>query len=745
MASGVGFVVGWTLWWGSRLWSESAHIVDFGLEALVFQALHLMGASAALRLGGAGALAATAGLIAATVGAALAPLTYFWARARGGPWKHPEREARRLGRHAGLQVAISGAAWLAIEAKSLAFEASLVASPAVVKLLLFGILTAPLVGFVVSLTVQALFRPVLGGLGPNRSRRFERLAGALPIGALLLLLIGALSPPAGRGAERIETASAAPIDSPERVLLIGVDGACFPVIDRLIDVGLVPNLAGLLERGAGGRLRAVMPPFSPPVWTTIATGVRPWRHGIDRFAIPIPGDYRSELVGSVHRRVPALWDVASTAGLPVLCAGWYASFPATPLSGAMVSDRAAAELEGRCAPETLCDDVDGILRRIRSDADWFEPILGPSEPATEEERSALDLLREELVEDRLILDVADTLLSKEEWRLACVYVRATDSAQHLLWKYRTAVANPTLAGRLWDVDPGTLERRAAVVDSIYAWTDRRIGRLIDLAGEETAVFVVSDHGAGARLGTTRSYDLNPLLRRLGLQEVDREGEIDLSRSILYERRDEVPFWSPCRFLHLSIAGRDREGLLDPSRAEQARDEAVALLSQLRRSDRRPLFSDIDILDFHAADPLAADLSLRFNGGLDTGMAVIIPRGERLDAADFAPESKVSSFSGNHRMGGIIAAAGPGLREDGATILGVSALDVAPTVATLLGLPVPDDTEGRVLRELLDPEWLDENPPRSIASWGERETGGGVYRGRADEEFRKRLEALGYLR
>ncbi len=142
--------------------------------------------------------------------------------------------------------------------------------------------------------------------------------------------------------------------------------------------------------------------------------------------------------------------------------------------------------------------------------------------------------------------------------------------------------------------------------------------------------------------------------------------------------------------------------------------------------------------------MAADLALRLKPGLETGMEVMLPRGERLGATEFAPASKVSSFSGNHRMGGIIAAAGPGVRKGGAKIRGASALDLAPTVAVLLGLPVPDDTEGRVLEEILDPAWLEANPRRSIVSWGKRETGRGIDGGRADEEFRKRLKALGYL-
>ncbi len=746
-AAGIGFPLGWALWWLSRSHSESAHIVDTLLELVFLFCGRWLGPLALGRLGGSTELALSCGVIAAALGLLLTPLTLLWERARGGPWKPCERSARRLGRHAGLQVALHASLWSAVELKSLAFDLFLSGDPGVLKLTLAAVTGALVFGFVTGAAVRSLARRLLGPLGESRRRACARLMAALPVAACVLLAISSRSPAAGWRAERVETLRATTPSTPTRVLVIGVDAASFGIVAPLIDAGRLPALADLFARGAGGRLRAVMPPFSPPVWTSIATGVRPLTHGIEGFSVPRPGSWESDLVGSTMRRVPALWDVASSAGIEVVVGGWFASFPATPVQGAMVSDRAtSAGRPGRCFPDSLCLELDRILARLQADPAPAEWLFGPDSTATEEEREALDVLRAELLEDRLICAVSDSLLTRRDWRLGMVYVRTTDSVQHLFWKYRAARRHPRLAARLWPLEPAAVRRRAAAIDSVYAWTDRRVRRLIELAGPDAAVILVSDHGAGARLGAAPSYDLNPLLRAMGAQSIDAERGIDLARSIVYERSAEVPYWSPRRRLHLSIAGREQAGRLSAPAAAETRDGLIEELRAIERSDGRALFSRVAALDLDPRDPEAADIALRLARGLRPEMEIRLPGGGRIAARSIAPLSQASSFSGNHRVGGIIAAAGPGIRGPGVRLRGASALDLAPTVAVLLGLPIPDDMEGRVLAELLDPDWLEQHPPRALPSWGRRTMGERAVDERYnDDELRRRLRALGYIR
>ena len=64
-----------------------------------------------------------------------------------------------------------------------------------------------------------------------------------------------------------------------KVLLIGWDAADWKVIDPLMDQGLMPNLERMVNGGVRGRMATLDPPLSPMLWTSIATGKRPYKHG----------------------------------------------------------------------------------------------------------------------------------------------------------------------------------------------------------------------------------------------------------------------------------------------------------------------------------------------------------------------------------------------------------------------------------------------------------------------------------
>ena len=744
-AIATGLICGWGLWWLSRLGNETAHIVDLLLETgLHVAALHFDPVAVG-RWGGALWLPLLAAAGAAGAGALLSPLAYLWGR----------RVRRRIGgvarwaRQIGVQIGGTVFLWSLVEVKSVAFEVALAGSPRMLLLLLAATVLALLAGALGATLAARLLRLTAAALGVRGQRWAAARLGPLGLAAGLLVLVSlagaTLQGPAGAGAERVQSLTAQPIARPARVLVIGIDSANFAVLDPLFRAGKMPHLQALFERGVGGRLRAVMPPFSPPVWTTIATGVRPAQHGIEGFTVPIPGDWRSELVNSHNRRAPALWDVASAAGLPVGVFGWYASYPATEVNGTMIADRAAISgLPGRTYPDSLATALEQRLTLVDAQHRTVEHLLAPFDNIQEDEAAALPVLEAEITEDQLIFGMADSLLRHGEWRLGMVYVRATDSSQHLLWKYRVARSHPRIAAALWgEIDSGAIERRAATIDSIYAWTDAQVGRLVAAAGPEATVIVVSDHGGGARLGATPSYNLNPLLQALDLQQA-KDGSVDLARSIVYERVDEMAFWNPDRRLHLSLRGREINGFLDPAQAERQRDRVIKSLRDVRRADGRPLFDRIAALPLRVDDPLAADLRLRIAPGLEPGTELQLPGGGKLSALQIAPPSAVSRFSGNHRMDGIVVAAGPGIRRAGRRLHGACALDIAPTVAVLLGLPVADSMAGRVLREILDQGWLAEHPPRSVESWGVRQTGGTDASNAADEEIRGRLRALGYI-
>jgi len=107
-------------------------------------------------------------------------------------------------------------------------------------------------------------------------------------------------------------------------------------------------------------------------------------------------------------------------------------------------------------------------------------------------------------------------------------------------------------------------------------------------------------------------------------------------------------------------------------------------------------------------------------------------------------SEVSEWGGTHRLHGILVARAPALKT-GAEIENAHLIDLAPTILHLMGVPVPEDMDGSVLKEAFRPECLAEHPVKVAAASGT--SGGDRPSGYTDEESAKveeRLQALGYI-
>ena len=131
------------------------------------------------------------------------------------------------------------------------------------------------------------------------------------------------------------------------LIVIGIDGGEWKVIHRLWAEGKLPNLKRIADRGVATTLHTAYN-SSPVIWTTIATGVSPEVHGITDFVVPTPrGDVP---VSSAVRKVPALWNMLTSAGRRVAVLGWWASWPAEKIKGVVVSDRALLNLDARVSP-----------------------------------------------------------------------------------------------------------------------------------------------------------------------------------------------------------------------------------------------------------------------------------------------------------------------------------------------------------------------------------------------------------
>ncbi len=312
----------------------------------------------------------------------------------------------------------------------------------------------------------------------------------------LLLLAGAC------GGEEPPEASPA---RPRPLLVLGIDGATWDLIDPMIERGELPNLERLVERGARADLVSLPPLSSPPLWTTMATGRFPRHHNVhDHFYPYVPGAKRR--VQSNERRVPALWNIASEAGRSVAVVGFYATHPPELVNGVMVSDQAPQGAPGSIYPDDVAvelqaehdrlRDADEIRRLHRRYLPWpYDVAAGdrPQDPyhrvtRVVKGRIGKQLIREEFLR-RAALDLAPRQLD-----LLMVYLRMPDHASHSTWLY--------FDESVFEEKPDPFDRELLkdVIPTAYRDSDAYLGQLLERLGKEINVVVLSDHGFGPAVG-----------------------------------------------------------------------------------------------------------------------------------------------------------------------------------------------------------------------------------------------------
>lgn len=532
-----------------------------------------------------------------------------------------------------------------------------------------------------------------------------------------------------------------------RVLVLGLDGATWAVIDRL--GARLPHLSRLRREGASGPLRSTVPPMTLPAWTSFTTGVNPGAHGILDFTRRVPGTYRLEWLDRTHRRVPSVHRWLSDRGRRVASIAVPGTWPPEPVDGVVVagfdSPVATAAEAVHCAPRSLHDAlVDRFggwryadFQEGRLDDAWFAHARGA-------------LLREIGRKEA----VCRWLLDRETWDLFMVVFGESDTAAHHFWMFhdpaspRYRPGGPDVVGEVYrrlDAAVGELARRAEVV---CVASDHGFGPASDVVVyldrwlEEAGWLRFAGGGGGgeALRRLALGWPVERLVRRVppgwlaAAETRARWGTIDFRRTRAWS--DELSY-APT--IHLNVRGREPWGTVDDV------DRAVADLERALLAwtvEGRPVVERVvrraEAWRGPAAEgapDLVLELALRDGASLTPLPSARVPAGttwRRLDPAEHAG-GKGLGTNGAHRPEGVLLLHGPGVRRGARVEAGL--VDVLPTLLALLGEPAPEGVEGRVIAgALVDPA----EPPRLPAPAPARPRPGGGHLA-----LRRRLEQLGY--
>jgi predicted AlkP superfamily phosphohydrolase/phosphomutase/tetratricopeptide (TPR) repeat protein len=298
----------------------------------------------------------------------------------------------------------------------------------------------------------------------------------------------------------------------KKVLLVGWDGADWKVATPLIDQGQMPALSRLIEHGVMGNLTTLRPIITPMLWASIATGMRADKHGIHGFMEPDPHTGGVRPVSSTSRRVKAIWNILSQRGFHTHVLGWYASHPAEPINGICISESyplATAPL-GKPWPLPVGSVHPASMRETFAELrvhpgeltqDDILPWIPRAAEIDQKTDRRLDAFAKLLAENVSIHNAATWILANQPWDFMSVYFNGIDHFSHGFMHYHP----PRMAG----LPEQDFEIFNEVVNNAYRFHDRMLATLLNLAGPEVTVLLVSDHGFYSDHLRPTAYPIEP--------------------------------------------------------------------------------------------------------------------------------------------------------------------------------------------------------------------------------------------
>lgn len=286
----------------------------------------------------------------------------------------------------------------------------------------------------------------------------------------------------------------------KKVLLIGWDAADWKAINPLLDQGLMPNLESLINGGVMGDLMTLDPPLSPTLWTSISTGKRPFKHGILGFVEPDPTGTSVRPVHITSRKVKAIWNILMQSDYKVHQVGWWPSHPAEPINGVYVSNFYQRANQPITEPWPMPDetvhppeksDIFAALRLHPEELTGahllpFIPNGAKLDQTNPVVQNRINSLRKIIADCTSIHSAATYIMDREEWDFLAVYYDAIDHFGHGFMKFHPPKRD--------HIPQDQFDAFYNVVTAGYRYHDMMLGTLLRMAGKDTTVILVSDHG-----------------------------------------------------------------------------------------------------------------------------------------------------------------------------------------------------------------------------------------------------------
>ncbi len=563
------------------------------------------------------------------------------------------------------------------------------------------------------------------------------------------------------------------MNNPNKLIVIGLDGAAYPLINKWIKSGDLPNIASLTQRGNFNVLKSTIPVHSPTAWSSFITGLNPGKHGVFDFVRRDAEGYQLRVIRANEIKGTSLWKLLSKNGAKVGIMNVPMTYPPETVNGYLISGLGTPDYVPFTSPPELTNALNAAGYRVNKkffytpgrDDEWLQDL---THITNQRGKTAVQLLKE------------------KPWDFFMVVFRNTDEIGHFFWRHMDE-SHPRH-------DPAAPAHYKSAILDLYRQIDRWVGEIVKTAGPNANFLIMSDHGMGPlyrdvfinewlyekgwlklkeepvakkqshslfrKLGVTRK-NISDTLTRLNLHRLEVIIKKILGDRIRVLPRDERPEfvnaidWSQTQAysfgyygqIFINLKGREPEGIVEPGEAyDTLRQKIVEGLYQLKDGeDDKPVVDRVYLREelFHGPSLDQAPDLLTIMRDL-----TYITRKDY----EFASERGIlfrqpyTDESGSHHLDGIVIAAGPNIQQRQSPLPTAPQIpDLTPTILHLMNCPIPDTMDGQLLESLITADYMKTHPPRYISDTSEdRQDENDDWDAEAEAEIMERLKKLGYL-
>ena len=470
---------------------------------------------------------------------------------------------------------------------------------------------------------------------------------------------------------------------PRKVFVVGLDCAPPAVLfqtsaeNRLGLKEQLPTLSRLMDEGIYGPLSSSIPCITVPAWTSMVSSKDPGVLGFYGFRNRADYSYDRMTIATanaIHEK--RVWDVLSEVDKTSIAVGVPQTYPVQPLKGHMISCFLTPSTDRQYTyPHELRYEIERVLdgRPYDVDVPQFRT----------EDKSFLLWQIQEMTEKRFA--VIKYLLREKPWDFFMFVEIGLDRIHHGMWK-------------LWDVEHPRHEPGNPYQDSIpeyYRYLDREVGELLGMLDDDTVVLVVSDHGAKAMQG---GFAINEWFRREGLLVLKEgpqyEGLVPFEKvEVDWEKTTAWGAGGYYARVFLNVEGREPQGKIPAQDYEKVRDQVKEMIEAIPDDQGKPMGSVVFKPEelYREVRNVPPDLMVYFG---DLRWRAVGSFGLP-DLYTF--ENDIGPDDANHDQHGVFILWDPRRNHGGRTVEGLQLMDVAPTVLDLMGVRVPPDMQGKVVR------------------------------------------------